>query len=350
MYIGKTSTGFDMPLDLKARHNANNLLLCLGDSGNGKTTLLRNLATGVNKDGVPVIIPDYSESYIKSEVKGWDNLDYFNIITAGLPVDIFKPRVLAYDDEVRVEDEAKVASRITGLLVNSFNITGGVERPVLASAVKEHMRSSEKIKSFAGIISELKKIESKQAGNLVCKLEILTEIPISDKSIDWDEIVGSNRIAVFQMSFLDERLRKICLELLLADLWEWVRKRDNRKEIFLVLDEISNFSFKSPYFLSHVREFRKFGIGAVMATQYLGGLKGKDATNLLNQAAIRTYFCIRDTKEGIRVAKEIDYENYKKWVPIIRNLRIGECVFCGNILYEGEVLEQKVVVRVPYNG
>ena len=55
-------------------------MLCLGDSGNGKTTLLKNLARGAIDDGVSVIIPDTSESYLEADIKEWKNTEYYNVI------------------------------------------------------------------------------------------------------------------------------------------------------------------------------------------------------------------------------------------------------------------------------
>lgn len=347
MLIGKAYEGFEINVNLEERVNANNLMLCLGDSGNGKTTLLKNLARGTMADGVSVIIPDTSESYLWSDIKAWENTEYYNVILTGIPVNVFKPRTVKYDSVEFIESYENVASRITDVLINSFAIKGAVQVAILDEAVRKHLCGATKNKSFKGILSELHKMDEPHAKVLELKLKALLDAPESVKYIDWEDIVKNKKIVIFQLSYLSTQLRSLYLELLMLDFWDWVRKRENKGEIFLVFDEVSNLSFKSPYFMSNLREFRKFGIGAVMATQFMGGLKGNEAMNLLNQSAIKLYFGIQDTKEATRIAKDLDYVNYKKWIPIIKGLGIGECVFCGKILYSGEYLEQKVVVKVP---
>ena len=191
-------------------------------------------------------------------------------------------------------------------------------------------------------------MDEPQAKILELKLRTLLDVPEAVEHIDWDDIVKNKKIVIFQLSYLSTQLRALYMELIMADFWDWVRKRKSKEDVFLVLDEVSNFSFKSPFFMYGLREFRKFGIGAVMATQFMGGLKGKEAMNLLGQAAIKMYFGIQDIKEATRIAKDLDYLNYKKWIAIVKGLDRGECVFCGKILYSGTSLEQKVVVKVPY--
>lgn len=348
MLIGKTYEGFEVKFNLEEKINSNNLMLCLGDSGNGKTTLLKNLARGAIDDGVSVIIPDTSESYLEADIKEWKNTEYYNVILTGLPINVFKHRTVKYDSVEFVESDVNVASRITDVLLNSFEITGAVQGPVLAEAVRKHLCGSTINKSFKGILSELHSMDEPQAKILELKLRALLDVPEAVEHIDWDDIVKNKKIVIFQLSYLSTQLRALYMELIMADFWDWVRKRKSKEDVFLVLDEVSNFSFKSPFFMSGLREFRKFGIGAVMATQFMGGLKGKEAMNLLGQAAIKMYFGIQDIKEATRIAKDLDYLNYKKWVPVIKGLARGECVFCGKILYSGASLEQKVVVKVPY--
>ena len=88
--------------------------------------------------------------------------------------------------------------------------------------------------------------------------------------------------------------------------------------------------------MSHMREFRKFGIGGAIATQFIGGMVGKEAENLLRQASMRAYFGVKELREVNKMAKDIDFENFKEWIGIVKELDIGSCVFCGKILSVGK--------------
>ena len=349
MYIGKTESGFKVEVKMSERLNSNNLITCFGDSGNGKTTLLKNLAVSAKSEGVPVIIPDTSESYPLSEIQALGDKEYFDIAYEGIPIDMFKPRTVYYDGKEVVEDNVKIANRITGNLLQAFKMEGGTQIATLTTAVKKHLCSSYPKKSFDGVLYELRKMKGTQTRVLENKVQMLADIPVCKRMINWEDIVKNNRTVIFQLSYLDNPLRSLFLELILSDFWNWIRKTKNKKDVFLILDEVSNFSFRSPYFMSNIREFRKFGIGAVFATQFLGGLLGKDAVNLLNQAAMHMYFGIGDSKESVRAAKNISHDNYKEWVTLIKQLDRGECIFCGKIQHMGEVLDQKVLIRVPFH-
>ena len=348
MYMGETESGFSVEVNPKERLNTNNLITCFGDSGNGKTTLLKNLAVSAKAEGIPVIIPDTSESYPLSGIRALGDKEYFDIAYEGIPIDMFKPRTVYYDGKKVVEDNINIANRITGNLLQAFKMEGGTQIATLTTAVKKHLCSSYPKKSFDGVLYELRKMKGLQARVLENKIQMLADIPVCKSMIDWDSIVSNNKTVIFQLSYLDNPLRSLFLELILSDFWNWIRKIKNKKDVFLILDEVSNFSFRSPYFMSNIREFRKFGIGAVFATQFLGGLLGKDAVNLLNQAAMHMYFGIQDSKEAMRAAKNIDPDNYKEWVTLIKQLERGECIFCGKIKHMGEVLEQKVLISVPF--
>lgn len=349
MYIGTTNIGFGIEINPKERLNTNNLITCFGDSGNGKTTLLKNLAVSAKNEGIPVIIPDTSESYPLSEIQALGDIEYFDIAYEGIPIDMFKPRTVYYDGKEVFEDNIKIANRITGNLLQAFNMHGGTQIATLTTAVKKHLCSSYPKKSFDGVLYELRRMKGPQAKVLENKMQLLADIPVCERMINWDSIVTNNKTVIFQLSYLDNPLRSLFLELILSDFWNWIRKTKNKKDVFLILDEVSNFSFKTPYFMSNIREFRKFGIGAVFATQFLGGLSGKEAVNLLNQAAMHIYFGIQDSKEAMRAAKNISIDDYKKWVTLIKNLDRGECIFCGKIKHMGEVLDQKVVIKVPFH-
>ena len=151
MYMGETESGFGIEVKPKERLNTNNLITCFGDSGNGKTTLLKNLAASAKAEGIPVIIPDTSESYPLAKIKALGDKEYFDIACDGLPIDMFRPRTVYYDGNEVFEDNIKIANRITGNLLQAFNLEGGTQIATLTTAVKKHLCSLYPKKSFDGI-------------------------------------------------------------------------------------------------------------------------------------------------------------------------------------------------------
>ena len=100
--------------------------------------------------------------------------------------------------------------------------------------------------------------------------------------------------------------------------------------------------------MSHLREFRKFGIGAVMATQFIGnGFDKAESGELLEQAATKVYFK-PDNANITAAAKSIDASDYAEWMKILRSLNIGECVYSGMI--DGYDDLQNIVLKVNRNG
>ena len=116
----------------------------------------------------------------------------------------------------------------------------------------------------------------------------------------------------------------------------------------IILDEIQNLSFTGNSFLSRLREFRKYGIGTVMITQFLGQSFKADARELLEQSDLRIYFK-PNPKNITSVAKSIDVNKYKHWYGVLETLDVGECIFCGPIKVGDRSVGQKVLMQVPEN-
>ena len=183
---------------------------------------------------------------------------------------------------------------------------------------------------------------------LALKLRAIKDVKFNDNTVDWSEIILGKRIVVFQLSYTHEPKRTFLTELLLNDLWDFVKQSENDKGFLLILDEIQNMRFKGECFLSHLREFRKFGIGAVMATQFIGNGFGKaESGELLEQAATKVYFK-PDNANITAAAKAIDASDYAEWMKILRSLNIGECIYSGMI--DGYDDLQNIVLKVKKAG
>lgn len=99
--------------------------------------------------------------------------------------------------------------------------------------------------------------------------------------------------------------------------------------------------------MAKLREFRKFGIGTIMSTQFLGKTFDDEAKSLLYQAGVRMYFKPDDINLK-SIAMNIDRAKCKEWMSVLKNLDRGECVFCGKTEICGESSYQNIVIKVPF--
>ncbi len=344
MNIGKTINNTEADFPINNGKIKNKLVLVTGKSGFGKTSLGRRFVRGFTKETISSIIIDYSSSFREKELLGIGKYTYYNIADIGFGIDLFKRYTVKIEDKLVKESIQQQADRICENIINAYKIRGENQKYLLRMAIESVLKSGNP--SVDKMINVLKRHKSQSSKGLVYKLEPLCRVRKSRRTIDWKNIIDLGEATVFQFSDTNEPVKTLLIELLLSDLWEYVKKTRDNPDFMIVLDEIQNMSFSPMSFLGKLREFRKFHIGVVMTTQFIGESFKGDAKALLNQADTKIYF--KPDSENInQVAKEIDNLHYKEWYDILENLDVGECVFCGSLEFAGKVKRQKVIVRVP---
>lgn len=137
------------------------------------------------------------------------------------------------------------------------------------------------------------------------------------------------RIDLFQLSNLSLKQRKSVAEFLILYLWENKRKNVGFCD-YIIVDEIQFLDMSGDSGIASVlREGRKFGLGVILATQFIGSLD-KEAKLTLEQVSHRLY--LRPTNEDLGgIAKELTRKkgSVDKWEPILASLKVGEGVFSG---------------------
>ena len=142
-----------------------------------------------------------------------------------------------------------------------------------------------------------------------------------------------------------DRITQVTLvEILFSYLWRSIQCCSSREKTIFSIDEYQNLMLGEGSALRNIlREGRKFGINLLLATQTLS-IFPKDALSILNQAATHLYF--RPVVNEIRsVAKEIDSENVKKWMSILKSLGKGEAVAVGNFCVHGKEIDHPILTR-----
>ena len=342
MVLGKSS-GITVTRNLKDSHSANNMWLIQGASGCGKSTLCKNIIGSAAGDKISVVAIDYSGSFRKKDMP-YVNKDNYHIIEIdGLGVNLFKPRNIQIEDRIMTETCEIQTGRIYELLCSTLEIKGSSQCAELYAAIEAEI--SEGCPDLPGILGRINSRKTSSAKSLMLKTNFLNGIHLTEPWIDWADIISSEKPVVFQFSDTVEPKKSFLIELLLNDLWYFVQQSQNTQSFLLILDEIQNMRFGGNCFLSHLREFRKFGIGAIMATQFSGvRFKKNDMDELLSQAATKVYFR-PDNKGIISAAKSIDEYHYTEWLNILRTLRVGECVYSG--ITNISTVPQSFVLDIP---
>lgn len=346
MLLGMTKDNTRISWDVLDKVNPNNLLLQLGMSGAGKTTSCKNIMKGAIAEGIPTICIDISGSYREKDIRHLGNIDYYNIFTDGLNIDIFSPQINIIEDKHVWESDTHRADRICELIVHALKLKGDAQKFELRCAILNYLSNTTVVHSFEGVMNEFIKLNTPASKKLIYRISALQDIKSGGDCIEWRDIIHNGRSVIIQLSDFNEPMKTLYTEMILSDLWNWVRKNNNRKELILILDEIQNLSFKSSAFMAKLREFRKFGIGAVMSTQFLGRSFDEDAKSFLHQSAVKIYFQPDDMNIKC-VAQSIDRKDYKEWMEILRNLDRGECVFCGKTEIGNIIGHQNVIIKVP---
>ena len=342
MLLGN-SYGEEITRNLNVPNSVNNIWLIQGMSGSGKSTFCKNIIKSAAGDGVSVIVIDYSKSYIHKDMPYISDEDYHIIEREGLGIDAFKPKSINIEGYDKKETLSDTADRMCDSLCSALNIKGVSQRDILGECIRNEIEGG--TPTFAGILNRVRQIKLAAAESLALKMMGMKDVKFGGCLVEWNKIISNKRVTVFQFSHTSESKRTFLTELLLNDLWDFVKRSENDKGFLLILDEIQNMKFKGDCFLSHLRKFRKFGIGAVMATQFVGNSFSKaESGELLEQAATKVYFK-PDNGNMLSVAKSVDAYKYKDWLKTFQSLKVGECVYSG--ITDQSPMPQSVVLKVP---
>lgn len=337
MLIGKTYSGTEVIWDIGKKHNYNNFACATGKSGSGKTTTMRRIVKDAANNGIACLIIDYSGSYYKKEIeKLYGPMNYINIELEGLGVKPFLTRVRKVEGQAVKETMDAKVSRIADILCAGYRITGSKQKSKLRGAIYIAMIDYGIDGTFRDVYNSIKDKELSE------RFFGLNSPSMSKGSINWADMLKPGTINVIQLSDTYEYNKSVCTECLLADLWN-ATQQNLTGGYLLCLDEIQRLSFRPDSTMSQMlRESRKYSVAMLLATQFISN-RNPDMRELLEQSAIRFYFKPSD-KDLVSVAKAIDNINYRKWIPKLQSLQVGEFVFTGNALINNEARDVKVII------
>ena len=343
--IGKDSWSKDIYWEFGNKALSNRHLLITGASGQGKTYCIQSLLYEIEKNNIPVIIFDYSNSFsseqlnptFKKLING--KFDEHIIANEGFPLNPFKvffkeeERTTLENKQIR-QREFNIQTRVSDIFAHVYNF-GDQQKSVINAAIKRAYKNHGSDIDFDEFRAELESSAvNKVQQTVVSKLSTMFDwLEIfegeSKKIIDWNKIIYSEkgRLTVFQLDQISDDLKKIFVEIFLWDLWNYVEQNDGKESMpfCVVLDEAQNldFSEKSPS-KKILTEGRKFGWSAWFATQSLNVLNDDEVTRL-NQSSTKIYFKPVESEFG-KISKLLDVNNPKGYLSEISNLSKGNAM------------------------
>jgi len=370
--LGHDKTGKRLQLNFSHKDLANRHFLITGISGQGKTYATLNLLNEIRIGGESAIVFDYVNAFSTSQLDpafiraNEDRLEYIDLHgEKKVPVNPFRLYSLEKDDEK--ESDIEAADRLAGLLAlvfklgkqqqhviydffRSFFIAQSCIHKQIKNKVLTELTEDEKstvkiivqqIKNKMNPLSILKLyLNDSPEGSLGdVKNRVLSKmatfidlVSFSDNTFEWgDYIYNHSKITIIELgSYSNEDIRRLILEFLLWDLWDYTtRKGSVHKPFVSVFDECQVLSFKNTSPASRIlTQGRKFGYSSWFITQFVRGQFDDGAIGILEQAATKLFFKPSD-KDVEYVAKSIDPSNPKLWIQHIINLNKGQCIAKG---------------------
>ena len=318
--------------------------LYLGKSGSGKTWAICRRVEELYSFGKKVLILDYSGSYTVEE------LEKSGLSTEYLQVIDFNSQKVAFP----IMDGSNTdADRIVSLGDNVLGINGPLQKKILSDVAAKVCKGTNA--SFGEIQRVLEKQrenainnEDHEYANRVEKIMDRWQLFAEQEKINiWNTdgvVPDSQKIVVLQMSKLPANQRKIYMNTILWILWQLLEERKSGFDI-AVIDEAQHINFNAEIPSQIMREGRKLGIGLLLSTQFIAGLdKGSIATIL--QVA-NTFYFQPDASNLKWTASQIGPERPYEWLPILRNLDVGEAVLCGRytINQNYKVITRPIIVK-----
>ncbi len=318
----------------------NEHLIVTGRSGGGKTYGLKNLIIQRANQEM-VIIPDTSDSFDSITAVKERKVKVIDVYYEGIGIKPLEPH---YFDESHKEKWADVAMRFSSVMSSIYRL-GITQQSFLYQALKECVgiegSTNEKLLKVHKFLSEK---GGDSVVNLRAKLEYLTDLHVFSDRDDFanDCFVGGG-IVLLKLSHFPTPVKRLITELLLWEIWKKFQvsiEKENR--VTIILDECQTLDFSSQAPTTKIlTEGRKFGISCWLATQFLKGNFSEATINRLEQADMKLYF--RPTENDLKhVAEILDYPSRKKWVEVLKQLKVGEFV-----LFAPYRINEKSTARIP---
>lgn len=300
-----------------------------GKSGSGKTYYYSQVIRGLIKKGVPVVIIDWSHAYTRIELE-----------KTGLSKEVSQIQDVVGNGIVMPagEDKTKVAERVADALIDALKCKSYIQSNLLKEACAHVMNKYDCI-TFHKLTAELELMLSfeedsdfhKNIGYLLQRM-----MPIKNlRGLKFVMGVAEYQpcVYIYQISELGKKSFQIVARVLTEVLWQNLRCRPKHTHIQIVLDEVQDISISDTAVEEMIRKGRRLEIGITVLSQFAP--VGQDL-DVVQQAD--TLVCFKPNDKNLQtLAKLMDFDDWKTWHDILRNLTRGECVIKGKYMVNGKM-------------
>lgn len=338
----------------------NRHLLINGNSGCGKTYCIQGMLMSAARQGVSAVIFDYTGGFTNSQLDPLfkDVLEgqivQRLIITDKIPVNPFVRHQIQIDENTFIPGtNVQTASKISEIFTSVYSL-GEQQKSAVYQAVLNGLNNLGDQMTFQAMAQELDQLGTSYSKSVLSKIRPFIDMDSfkTDDSFNWGSIRDADgMVYVIQLAGYERPEQVLLTEILLWDIWSFCVKTGNEgKPFILVMDEAQNLDHgeKSPS-AKILTEGRKFGISGWYATQFMKPQLTDDEIQRLQQSVQKLYFCPPD--DGVEtVAKNLETPSVTKkdWTVRLKRLQKGECVTCGSMVKNGQLLPyQPKMIRVP---
>ncbi len=258
-------------------------LLVTGDSGSGKTQVLRAVIAEVARGGLPVCIFDFKNDYSAADFAEPLGLRVHDVDARGLP---FNPLALLGDSE-GVAQPIRLIHEVVGIMKRIFGlgeqqearlrqgIQAAFERAGIDPKARSKVSSLPKAPSFNDVIECLRE-DLKRNEALLNRLSPLFDLDLFPASeggtISFEQLL-KERVVLDLHALPNDEIKAALAEFLIVRIHTFMLKGEQPRELrrLLVLDEAWRVA-RSERLEELAREGRAFGVGIAIGTQFPGDL------------------------------------------------------------------------------
>lgn len=350
------SNGKKIKISLPSGCNQN--FLVWGDSGMGKSYCDSRLVETMVADGRHVWCIDFSGSYAEKQL----HVNKLSIENDACVFDLSSEN-MTWD--CRYEDANIFCSDVADVLIEALCIRGRFQKKVLRKyykkfAGKKNMITISEFQIY--LENEYQNLkQDKKGGEDVVSLKQIIELLSGYEHLSHFQIAtGKNEvnhekresITLIQLSDLPDQEKEFLTTMIIGLLWKEIKISEERRRCdVLLIDEFQHiFRHGSGSLKQMFCQGRKNHFNVILSTQYLTQYNEEDL-NCFGQNG--GFIILRPSDMDLEFSTKMicdkgTGENFSKWYEKLKELEVGDAVYCGKYLIEGrkQIYKQPIVCHI----
>lgn len=314
LYLGRTQSG----QVIRWSRAANPHIAIYGQSGQGKSYLIKQLALQAVQQGALCVVFDFSADF-----RRYDPADSVPFQRISVTSSEFSVNPLVAETKTKPE---VLSQQLISLLHAVFRM-GPRATLQLQRVVQQYLKAATELPTLQGLIDFSTRSE-KQTDSLAAAMEpvelLASLLHCGTKPISIDLTTPGLMVLDFE-EVIDRNVRSFLIELIMQAIWiQRTCASEESCPIILVLDEAQSLSWgKNGMPIRILREGRKFNLAGWFSTQWLDN---REANAALAQAALQAHFRPDDINL-VRIAKTLSSNSATDagyYRTMLENLHVGQ--------------------------